>query len=32
MFDFFLDEMIMMRNRATKVKLTSQDLNPQWWA
>lgn len=32
MFDFFLDEMIMMRNRETKTKLTSQDLNPQWWA
>lgn len=30
MFDFFLDEMVMMRNRATKAKLTSQGLNPQW--
>ena len=32
MFDFFLDEMIMMRNRVTKAKLTSQGLNPQWWS
>ena len=32
MFDFFLDEMIMMRNRLTKAKLTSQGINPQLWA
>ena len=32
MFDFFLDEMIMMRNQVTKARLTGQDLNPQLWA
>jgi hypothetical protein len=31
MYDFFLDEMIMMRNRATKARVASQNLNPQWW-
>jgi hypothetical protein len=32
MFDFFLDEMVMMRNRATKAKLMGQGLNPLWWS
>lgn len=31
MYNFFLDEMIMMRNTATRAKLTNKGLNPCWW-